>query len=311
MKPRKPRTQQRGGKLSSPALLEHGNLRRLRESKKKTAQWLTYHWQRYSELAQQRNSAFDELRQALTTTCRSNFSFDRWQRAVPYKYSLHPLCTLGSVSYVGGRFNIGREINSEVQVFQALYIATDKDTVLQEALGQAEKSSDLTARELALSNPQSETVVSVSGTLETVFDLSEPNNLKPFVEIIKHFTLSAELLKLGKALELPNPGIITTPSVLKETLLDPNWRFFPVQCDVPSNSQILGHILFQAGIEGVLYSSKLNGKPCLAIFPHNFEMSSSFIKMDDDAPHKTVPARIDATNWRLCEMPYEDVRRRK
>jgi hypothetical protein len=87
-------------------LLEAGTLAGMRAAKKKTADILKYHWNYYSELACQRSAIQDEIKQALTQTCVS-YEFENWQRAVTYKYGLHPLSTVGSLSYIGGRFNTG------------------------------------------------------------------------------------------------------------------------------------------------------------------------------------------------------------
>ena len=80
-----------------------------------------------------------------------------------------------------------------------------------------------------------------------------------------------------------------------------------MQWDVPSNSQIFGRLVYDAGIEGILYPSALTGKDCLAVFPRNFANTSSFIVLDDPPPIEKVPTRIDATNWRLSELTFEEI----
>ncbi len=81
-----------------------------------------------------------------------------------------------------------------------MYIAKNKDTTLQEHLGQEATmpSSKLNARELALTNPTSEVIVSVSGNLDKVFDLRDDNNLTPFLKLIRNFSLSLHLLIVRK-----------------------------------------------------------------------------------------------------------------
>ncbi len=181
---------------------------------------------------------------------------------------------------------------------------------MQEHLGQVDfPGSQLTAAEMALVNPSSETIVSISGQLDTVFDLTQANNLIGFVELIKHFTLSDELLFFPKTKKLiiPKLEIINTPQLLLESLLDPKWRLLPSNYDVPSNSQIFGHLIYQAGIEGIIYPSKFTNELCLIIFPHNFPGTDSYLLMDDEAPHENVPKRIDSNNWRICDLAFNEL----
>lgn len=262
----------------------------------------------YAELAHQRNQIQDELKKILIQASRDNYQFERWQRAVKWKYGLHPLSTVGSLTFSGGRFNTGKDVNPAVPYFPALYLAADKDTALQETLGHVEvKDSKLSAIELALTNPQSEVIVSVSGQLEKVFDLRAAANLKSFTNKIKGFKLSTALKESAKRLGLDKPRIIQTPRELLDTLLAENWRVAPAIGDVPANSQIFGHLVYQAGIEGILYPSRLSGKDCLAIFPRNFANTSSYIKLDDEPPNAEVPRQIDGTNWRLCELSQKEL----
>ena len=116
-------------------LLDSGNIANIREAKKITAGLIRYYWDLYSELAYQRNQIQDKLKQALIIPCVS-YEVSNMQRAVKYKYSLHPLSTVGSLTYIGGRFNTGAQVNTEVPKFSSLYLAEDKDTALQEHLGQ-------------------------------------------------------------------------------------------------------------------------------------------------------------------------------
>lgn len=290
-------------------LLEQGTLKDMRAAKELTKKLLKYHWNYYSELARQRNEIQDEIKKALIQKSESNYEFKYWQRGVKYKYGLHPLSTAGSLCYIGGRFNTGTDVNSEAPSFPALYIAKDKDTTLQEHLGQKINglTSKLTPRELALTNPSSETIVSVSGKLDKVFDLTNINNLLPFLELIKTFSISKTLMQVAKKLGVPIPGIIKNPELLLKSLLDPQWRDLPNNADIPANSQIFGHLIYSAGIEGILYPSKFTEMPCLTIFPRNFPGTDSYICLDDETPHKKVPTKIDAANWRACDLVFNEI----
>lgn len=289
-------------------LLESGTLADMRAAKQVTDALVKYHWDYYSELAHQRNAIQDKIREALIQTCVS-YNPQKWQRAIKYKYSWHPLSTVGSLTFIGGRFNTGLGVNSEVPTFPGLYLALDKDTALQEHLGQEPipPGAELTAREIALTNTASETIVSVSGKLDKIFDLTIVNNLTPFVELIKGFKLSDELKKTAKRLQLDSPGIIKTADKLRETLLHPDWRQLPSNYDIPSNSQIFGHLIYSSGIEGILYPSKFTGKPCLVIFPRNFIGTESYIALDDEVPHPKIPSRIDNSNWRISEADAREI----
>lgn len=287
-------------------LLESGTLADLRKAKSDTEKLLKYQWMYYSELAQQRSEIQDKIRDALIQTAIA-YEINNWQRAVKYKYGLHPLSTVGSLTFIGGRFNTGKGVNTEVPVFSGLYIAQDKDTALQEHLGQISNANGLTPREVALTNPSSESIVSISGKFDKIFDLTNYENLEPFVKLINKFKISKGLKIIAHELGLPNPEIIKTSKKLGETLLIPDWRTVPANFDVPSNSQIFGHLITLAGIEGILYPSKLTKKPCLVVYPQNFVATDSYLELDDDTPHYKVPKRLNSTNWRICELTPEEI----
>src|SRR3990167_2779123 len=302
-KTRKAANEPRFRKGSVEHLLEKGSLDDLRLAKRITEEHLKYQWNLYSEIARQRSTIQDQIKLALTQTCIS-YEFKSWQRAVKYKYGLHPLSTRGSLNFIGGRFNTGSGVNPEVPSFPGLYIAKDKDTALQEHLGQqkTKRNSKLSSRELALTNPISETIVSISGKLDKIFDLTKADNMIPFVQLIKNFKLSKDLVTFAHSLKIPKPRILKTAPEVFKTLLLPEWRLLPSLYDVPSNSQIFGYLVYSAGVEGILYSSKFTGSPCLVLYPKNFAETDSFISLDDEVPHQKVPIRLDASNWRVSEM---------
>lgn len=148
---------------------------------------------------------------------------------------------------------------------------------------------------------------SISGQLDKVFDLTNIENLLPIVELTKNFTISKNLTRSARLLGIQRLGVIKTSAVLLEHLLDKNWRYLPTNFDVPSNSQIFGHLVYSSGIEGILYPSKLTGKTCLAVFPNNFAESDSFLVMDDEPPHEIVVRRIDSSNRRICDLSAREL----
>lgn len=292
-------------KKSVSILLEQGSLKSLKEANDLMNDQVRFNWSLYSELARQRNGIHDELVAVINRSSKSGFKISNWQRAIKYQYSLHPLCTLGSINWVGGSFNTGNDIANSIPTLQALYLAMDKDTALQEHLSQVEDKMDLSAREIALTSPNSETIVSISGFLDRYFDLTDENNLIEFARFLSKIKLPKRIIDEAKKLNNPIPTILKTPSQLLKAFLDPNWRLSPTGYDCPSNSQIFGQLVASAGIQGILYPSKFTGKNCLAIFPKNFEGNSSILKLDDTPPLDNVPKEINGHNWKLCELPYE------
>lgn len=307
----RPQKHKRGGNSRPPStlhLLEQGSLSDLRQAKETTRKLIDFNWTLYSELALQRSHLEGELTRTLNEAAIKNFTFKHWQRAVRYRYSLHPLSILGSLKDPGGRFNIADIDPARFPQFPALYIASDKDTALQETLGQVPppKDSALTAQQIALTSSQSQTIVSVSGTLESVIDLREPKRLKDFVDLMADFTLSPDLKQQAKDLGLPEAAIVKTLPQLIDSLLASDWRKFPMEADVPANSQIFGHLVFLAGIDGIVYPSKLTEKDCLVCFPRNFDGTSSFVEMDDMPPEQRVLRRLDSKSWKQSEMTFEE-----
>jgi hypothetical protein len=172
-------------------LLEQGQIAGIPRSKELYQKVLRYHSEYYSELQFQRASIYEPLKASLAERAKS-FEFSRWQRAVKYRYSLHPLSAKGSLRVPGGRFNVGEIDTARFPVFPGLYLACDKVTALAELFGQRDaEGQPLTPEELALTKSASVTVVSVSGKLESVLDIGDQDNLAGFVNLIKGFKLPA------------------------------------------------------------------------------------------------------------------------
>lgn len=262
--------------------------------------FLKYYWDYHNALAYQRSHISDEIRKSLLGAAQRSFLITRWQRAVKYRYALKPLSTAGSLVDPGGRFNVGDINPSQFPPFPCLYLAADKKTALQELLSQKidenKAASLLDPFDLALTSKDSVAVVSLSGSLASVINLKEPKKLQVFVDLIKGFTISDELIKVAKSIGQTEPELIRTVPKLMDSLLDPNWRLWPMQFDVPVASQIFGQLVADAGIEAILYTSKFTGQDCLAVFPQNFD-AGSFIELDDPAPSEVKIRRLDAGTW--------------
>jgi hypothetical protein len=261
-------------------------------------QFLKYHWDYYKELAYQRSQIIDEIKKSLLEATQKTFEFKQWQRALKYKYALEPFSVAGSLcDPAGGRFNIGDINPSQFPSFPGLYLAADKNTALQELLCQKidQKTNPL---DFALTDPTSVANVSLSGSLNSIINLREPEKLQPFINLIKGFSIPDSLKKDAKKIGEQEPELIKTVSKLIDVLLDPNWRLWPMQFDVPIASQIFGQMVVEAGIEGILYPSKFTNNDCLAIFPQNFdEASGSFIQLDDEAPKEAKIRLLNYKSW--------------
>lgn len=286
-------------------LLDHVSLRDLERSQKYRDNLLAYNWHYYSELARQRSKFEDELKGILIESCTPDYEFKNWQRAVKWKYDQHPLCTLGSLKDPGGRFNIGDINPSLFPQFSALYIARDQPTARREILGHsAQGIGVLTPEDIALTSDPSIAIISIGGYLEQVFDLRNSRKLTKFVNLTKTFKITQSLCRQAKKSKLPKPDIIQKPKQLLDNLMDPNWRELPMIVDIPWNSQIFGQMLYSAGIEGVLYKSKLTNKECLAIYSNNFLNSDSYLQLEDEPPNTNTPRRIDSSNFKITEKNF-------
>jgi hypothetical protein len=278
-------------------VLDYGLIADIPESKELFEQKARFHWEYYSELAYLRKQIYDALKSSLREAATPG-DFMAWQRAVKYKYSIAPLSTKGSLADPGGRFNIGAIDPSRFPVFTALYLASDKKTALAELLGRDKPDNGLTPEELALTKSASVTIVSVSGKLESLLDLRDRKNLAGFVNLIKDFKLSSRLILKARKLGLFPVKIIRDAEGLVRELRSSRWREWPMVFDVPSAPQIFGRIVLDAGIEGVLYDSVLTHSLCSAIYPQNFQNSSSYIELDDPCPPETSHKRIDSTTFK-------------
>lgn len=277
-------------------ILDYGLIADIPRFKALFEQRAQFHWEFYSELSLLRSKLYDSLKDSLREPSES-FDFAGWQRAVKYKYSLSPLSTRGSLVDPGGRFNIGEIDSARFPIFPALYLASDKRTALTELLGREGPENSLSAEELALTKPTSITIISVSGRMESVLDVRDGKNLTRFIALIKDFKVSSRLVLNARRLGLQLKLVRATTELVKE-LASPRWREWPIAYDVPAAPQIFGRMVFDAGIEGILYESALTDKPCLAIYPQNFQHSSSFIELDGDCPGELVHKRIDSTTFR-------------
>ena len=294
-------------------LLEEGTVESLTKGKQLSQDNLKYQWDFYSELAFQRGVIQDKLLSAIAQSCLTDFKFKSWQRVIGWKYSHHPLCTIGSIKQYGGRFNIGEDISqgNTLKTFQAFYLAEDQATAQVEALGSQVSSEKLTVEDVALTNKSSYSCISISGSLDKVIDLTKKSSLTKFVRLISSFTIPQSIYDSAKRLGIPQPTLINTTTLLLDSFLSPSWRKEPAQFDIPANSQIFGQLAHQAGIDGILFHSTKTGKKCLAVFPSNFGGGSSSLVVDDEPPEIWIPKIINLNNFGLCEKNAMQIKTKK
>lgn len=270
------------------------SVKKIKDAQEWKNQFLSFQASCYNDLAFQRYRIIDELKNAVREVSISQYVFSEWSRVVDYNRSIQPLSSKGSIiDPAGRRFNVGDLDPSRFPPFPALYLAKDQDTSLIEKFG-GKNQSDL---DTALRSSGSFTLVKLEGELESVFDLRKEENLKPFYKLIQNIEFPKYLIRTAKIWDLKSPKTVKSVSQLFKTLLEKNWRYYPMQCDIPSGSQIFGQIVESAGIQGILYYSVKNHKECLAVFPKNFQNSNSYVQLMDKPVADHTIKRLDCTNW--------------
>lgn len=291
-------------------LLEQGTIDSLQKAKRLSHDHLKHQWDFYSELAFQRNAIAEELMDAISENCIEDYTFHTWQRALQWKYTNHPLCTIGSLKQYGGRFNIGEDISPSgaLQTFPAFYIAQDQVTAKAEAFGNPISGFNLSADEVSLVNKRSYGCISISGSLDKVIDLTKRSSLTKFVRLIAKFKIPQSIYDSAAHLNLPPPTLINSTALLLDSFLASDWRKEPAQFDIPANGQIFGQLAYKAGVDGILFKSSKTKKFCLAIFPSNFANGNSFLQLDDEPPEKWIVRLIDSNNFELCQKDAEQIK---
>lgn len=272
--------------------LSKGSLTHWNEYSTKVKEYL---YQNYIYYAQKRSEIFSDLTESLLNECEQ-YQFDDWQRVVSYKYCLNPLSTQGSIrNPAGGRFNIGNINPTIFPPFGALYLAEDRGTAIREKYGLPKLhvgKDGLSEYELNLTKKESETIVVVSGKMNLVLDLCRQSSLEKFHTHIKKIKTPRHLFKMVKGLKIQPMVAVKTIKQLYQTIFDDDWRYHPNLCNVPANSQILGQIAYEAGVEAILYPSKKDGKRCLAVLPKNFQNGESHIRINANHAPKEMDQEL-------------------
>jgi hypothetical protein len=275
--------------------LDRFSLHDLRSWKKANASIAQYHTRVYYELEAQRQIYRKELLAGLRDARVQEFEVERWVRMVDYRYSTQPLSAAGSIRSIGGRFNFGEGLNRKLSPFHGLYIAEDPETATLEFFGGSRNG--LTAEELALTPRKSYASICLSGTLSNVLDITDSRNLKSFCEAYRHFRINPEYKKLLAGTKIAPLSIATDPKNLLMTIQSQNWKEFGAQLGIPSNSQVFGQLAFEAGYDGIIYSSTRGPGRCACILVENLQHSETSISIADPIPTSETIQTLDSSTW--------------
>jgi len=251
----------------------------------------------YFGLERQRTARRAELLAALRQRPAPPLKLDNWVRIVPYEYCLEPLSPAGSVRRHGGRFNIGRELGEGAfRAFPALYLASNLETAYREyfQLSRDQSLGGLTPEELSLQPTDSYLVALVRGEIASAFDTRDRAALKPFVDIIRTFEMPLRVRQLARSLKLEIGDLVRTVNQLQRVLAASDWRSWPLQFDLPANSQVFGQLVRDAGFEALIYSSTQSNEPCVAVLPENLRDSPSHLEIVGSYPYAAHVVALNA-----------------
>lgn len=266
-----------------------------------TLQWLSDRI--YFELERQRVAHYDALCESLRAAPAIAVSVTNWARVTDWRWNLSPLSPAGSFKGIGGRFNIGNDLDrARNQAFGSLYLAENVETAFSEYFGgaQTEMKGGLTLSELALRRPSSFMTFLLKGQLEHVLDLRTDKVLGKFAEIIKCFDISPQTKKVVRKEGLPPRHIMRSANELWTQLMvaPSNWRLEPQAYGIPAACQIFGRFVHDAGLEAILFPSQLGPGACLAVFPDNFPGSTGRIEVVGAVPEGATHTILDKDHFK-------------
>lgn len=255
----------------------------------------------FFDLERQRAAQHEALCKSLHASAAIAIDIADWVRVTDWRWSLTPLSATGSLKGIGGRFNVGDELDrARHQAFPCLYIAENVDTAYAEYFGGPLESvhGRLSLSELALRRPSSFTTFRLGGHLEQVFDLRTDSSLAEFANIIRKFDISASTKDAIRTANLPPRRIIRDAPELWKWLLEPPsaWRLEPQAYGIPAACQIFGRFVRDAGFEAILYPSQRGQGLCLAVYPENFSGSTGRIQVVGDVPEGATITVLDKDN---------------
>lgn len=252
----------------------------------------------YFDLERQRVSRHEDLCAALRSHPGIALELRGWTRVVDWRWSQTPLSGVGSLNGIGGRFNIGMDLDrARGQSFRALYVAENVETAYSEYFGGrlSSKTNRLSLGEFALRRESSFTTFLLSGQLEQILDLSTAESIQAFVAIIKDFDISRATKEAIRRARLPPRRMLRSAMELRNWLLAPpsEWRLEPQAFGIPSTCQIFGRFVKDAGFDGIRFPSQHGHGLNLALYPENFRASSSRVEVLGPAPEGATHTTLD------------------
>ena len=253
-------------------------------------------------LVNEREKILEQIKEALLETSCLNYSQKHLSRIIDSEFSKNPLSSKGSYLHPpGGRFNIGQSISYK-NYFPALYIANDYDVAFCEKFHCKEDIEKEKGRalEFALKKPESFTHQRVNIFLEKIIDLRKDDSLQAFFEVVKHIKMPLYYKEQAKKLQL-SMSMAKNVTQLRSGILEPFYQQWDYWLDCPSSSQWFGHYVRLAKIQGIIYPSiKSESGFNVAIFPDQFEESSSYVELSDESDFvEDTSRRPDTKNFQL------------
>lgn len=227
-------------------------------------------------------------------------------RIVDNAYNDDPLCTYGSITDDGQRFNIGMSLRPYNE-FHCLYVAENYETAFEEKFRYVLNSQHgtLSSSEMSLRRVDDFTSFSLNVGVTKCIDICNQNTLKDFAQIMSEIKMDPGILNWGKSVGIDRLTSVQTIGELYRTLLDKEFLRLPSNFNLPSNSQWFGYFAKIAGVQAIKYPSvRKTGAYNLAVFPDNFEGTASIIKLNSQAASvRPEDIFLDATNCQLKKIP--------
>jgi hypothetical protein len=268
----------------------------------------------YFNLEPERRRLRPDLLKALQVTQPTRLEIKNWVRIVDYQWTMYPLSAAGSLTGIGGRFNVGTDLDSRTfDPWPALYLAADHATAFREkyqiAAGQLVEG--LTPEELSLVHGQSHSTVVLHGKLSRVFQLT-PETLAAVARVLGRIKMPERAERIKKKLNIKPEDLrmLTTGKQLHDVVALHNWRVLPIQFGLPSPSQILSELIRAADFEAIAYQSSKGGGVCLAVFADRLA-PGSFVEVTDKAPAGAITRLNEATAEELAGWAQLGLRPRK
>ncbi len=277
-------------------VLEKITAAKLNQDRKFYERYSDYHLQLYAELYTQRTRYKETILDSLRAGTDVTLDVEDYVRILNLKYANDPVSPKGSIKFIGGRFNIGEDVNPEIVSNYALYIADREETAYNEKFRPGKTQSELTTEELHLiSKSTSYAYVKLTGTVSGLLDISDGDGLTEFLSVISRFKISQGCKALAKRAGIDQWTLVSNYDELFHMCLDANWRLHPSLLSIPATSQIFGNLVREAGYTGIIFPSTVHGGQCVALFPENFDDNSMVCAKDPT--DQTNQSCLDSESW--------------